>query len=244
VTAFAAFMGANRPDRRGGRRRYLVLLSVGGHVGVLALVATLSFRPAPAAVPRPEPLYVRMSSPAGKPRTSPRPPSPAPRKPRTAPRPVLTQPVEVPVVQPVEPAAQPETDDADVPDEPSEEPGAPTTEPEGVPGGRPGGLPGGAPDVAFELRDVARPPSVIARVTPVYPREARLSRIEGTVVLRVIVGVDGVVERQQTRVVHSIPALDAAAIAAIESWRFSPAIGHAGHAVRVIIEVPFQFFLR
>jgi periplasmic protein TonB len=242
ATPFAAFIGANRPDRRGRRRRgSLLLLSVGGHLGLLVLAGALGFRPAPAAAPRNEPLLIRMSAPAGKARSRPASPKPAARKPRST-----TQPLEVPPVQPIEPATPPPevVDEADAHDEGSEEPGEPATEPEGVPDGRRGGIPGGAPDVAFELRDVARPPSVISRVTPVYPREARRSRIEGTVVLRVIVGLDGLVERRQTRVVSSILALDAAAIAAIESWRFSPAIGHSGHPVRVIIEVPFQFFLR
>jgi len=81
-------------------------------------------------------------------------------------------------------------------------------------------------------------------VTPAYPREARRDRLEGTVVLRVIVGLDGAVERGQTKVVRSVSGLDAAAIAAIEGWRFTPALGHAGRPVRVIIEVPFQFYLR
>lgn len=46
------------------------------------------------------------------------------------------------------------------------------------------------------------------------------------------------------RVIRSVPALDGAAMAAILGWRFSPAVGRGGERVRVLIDVPFAFFLR
>ncbi len=99
-------------------------------------------------------------------------------------------------------------------------------------------------DGVLDLRQVARAPAVLAQVKPDYPREARWNRLEGLVVVRVVIGTDGLVDQSRTRVVRSIPELDAAAIAALEQWRFSPAIGHSGQPVRVVIEVPVRFSLR
>jgi len=230
MAAFAAYLGASQRGARSPRRRALVLMSALGHLGLLVIAATVGVREAPAAAP--EPVLVRLTAPPGKPRAAPAPAPPRkPSKPRSAPHPRLARPVLAPPVE-----TPPPPDQADV-DAPSEE--TPADAP-----GVPGGVPAPAPDAPFELREVARPPSVIARVTPAYPREARRDRVEGTVVLRVIVGIDGAVERSHTRLIRSVPALDAAAITAIESWRFSPAIGHSGRPVRVIIEVPFQFYLR
>jgi protein TonB len=97
---------------------------------------------------------------------------------------------------------------------------------------------------AVDLKQVARPPGVLKQVVPQYPRQARSRGIEGLVLVRVIIGTDGRVEPEHTRVIRSVPALDEAAVAAVSQWRFSPAIGHHGRAVRVIIEVPVQFSLK
>jgi len=230
TSAFAAFLGAARGERRPARRRPLVLLSVLGHLGILLVAAIVSARQSPAP-PRPEPVLVRLTMPRGRPKAVPA--ATAPRKARRAPRPRLAQPVLLPP-PPVE-APPPE------PDEEAEAPDAVAEEPEGPAEGAPGGA--RAPERVLALREVARPPAVTFRVTPRYPREARQARVEGTVLLRVIVGRDGAVERE-IQVIRSLPALDAAAIAAIAQWRFSPALGHSGQPVRVIIEVPFRFFLR
>jgi periplasmic protein TonB len=85
---------------------------------------------------------------------------------------------------------------------------------------------------------------VLEQVKPEYPRDARWQRIEGMVVVRVVVDRQGRVDPARVRVVQSVPALDAAAAAAILRWRFSPAIAHSGQPVPVIIEVPFRFNLR
>jgi protein TonB len=113
----------------------------------------------------------------------------------------------------------------------------------GVLNGRAGGLPGATGDSALDLKQVSRPPEVLEQVRPRYPRRARAEGIEGLVLVRVIIGTDGRVEPEHTRVIRSIPALDAAALSAVSQWRFSPALGRQGRPVRVIIEVPIQFSL-
>lgn len=114
----------------------------------------------------------------------------------------------------------------------------------GVAGGREGGLVGATGGVALELKQVSRAPSVLKQVTPSYPRRARSQGIEGFVLVRIIIGTDGHVEPEHTRVLRSVPELDAAAIAAVSQWRFSPAIGRQGQPVRVIVDVPVQFSLK
>ncbi|AKF81579.1 biopolymer transporter TonB [Myxococcus fulvus 124B02] len=116
----------------------------------------------------------------------------------------------------------------------------------GVEGGVQGGIvgaSGGAGD-AVGLAQVLRAPAVLKQPRPEYPRRARSDGIQGLVLVRIIVGTDGEVETEHTRVIRSIPALDAAAISAVHRWRFTPAIGRLGRPVRVILELPVQFSLK
>lgn len=114
----------------------------------------------------------------------------------------------------------------------------------GVVGGREGGLVGATGDAVLELKQVARAPKVLEQVGPRYPRRARAEGIEGLVLVRLIIGVDGRVEPDSTRILRSIPELDEAAIAAVTQWRFTPALGHHGKPVRVRVDVPVQFILK
>ena len=83
-------------------------------------------------------------------------------------------------------------------------------------------------------------PNVVSRVTPEYPQLARDAGVEGTVVVWALVGLDGRVE--QVRVQKTIPMLDAAALAAVQAWRFTPALSNH-HPVRVWVSVPVRFRL-
>lgn len=99
-------------------------------------------------------------------------------------------------------------------------------------------------DEAVDLKQVSRPPAVLEQVVPQYPRQARSQGIEGLVLVRIIIGIDGRVEPERIRIMRSVPELDAAAMAAVRQWRFSPAIGRHGRPVRVIVEIPVQFSLK
>ncbi len=114
----------------------------------------------------------------------------------------------------------------------------------GVLDGREGGLVGATGGEALELKQVAQAPRVLQQVRPHYPQRAKADRLVGLVVVRVIIGIDGRIEPENTRVLRSVPGLDAAAIAAVHQWRFSPALGHQGRPVRVIVEIPLQFSLK
>ncbi|HZH15075.1 MAG TPA: TonB family protein, partial [Archangium sp.] len=114
----------------------------------------------------------------------------------------------------------------------------------GVLDGREGGLVGATGGAALELKQVARAPEVLQQLKPRYPRRAKADGIEGLVLVRIIIGADGRVEPEHTRVIRSVPELDAAAISAVSQWRFSPALGRQGRPVRVIVEIPVQFSLK
>jgi protein TonB len=83
-------------------------------------------------------------------------------------------------------------------------------------------------------------PEVITRVDPVYPEAARRSKVDGTVLVQALVGADGRVK--DTTIIKSIPALDAAAIAAVRRWVFKPGRLN-GRPASVWVAVPVRFTL-
>ena len=113
--------------------------------------------------------------------------------------------------------------------------------------GSPDGVPGGT-EVASAQRDVVipassatEPPILTRRVEPAYPDAARRIHSEGEVILEAVISGTGVVE--EVRVVHSVnPLLDAAAVHAVEQWRYHPATLN-GRAVRVALTVTVRFSL-
>ncbi len=114
---------------------------------------------------------------------------------------------------------------------------------EGTPGGKLGGTVGGHGDAPITAELAANPPAIVSRSMPEYPYAARAAQVEGQVLLRAIVDREGHVEPDVT-VLRSVPMLDAAAIAALRQWRFTPGRDHEGNTVRVVIEVPMRFQLR
>jgi TonB family protein len=60
------------------------------------------------------------------------------------------------------------------------------------------------------------------RVDPIYPREAKANRIQGTVVLHIRVDKEGRVEKAE--VLSGDPLLSQAALDAVRQWRYKPAV--------------------
>jgi TonB family protein len=86
------------------------------------------------------------------------------------------------------------------------------------------------------------PPSLIHRVEPAYSEDARDARVEGTVVLTIIVTKEGLPEDVKVRVgLH--PGLDRNAVDAVQEWRFKPAT-IKGEPVKVSATVEINFRLR
>ncbi len=106
----------------------------------------------------------------------------------------------------------------------------------GVPGGVLGGVVGGTGD--GPVMDYDQPPKPIKITRPQYPQEAFVKKIEGEVIVEILIDSTGAVVR--ARVIQSIPALDAAAIQTVKEWRFSPAIKN-GRPVSTIANAPVRF---
>ncbi len=61
---------------------------------------------------------------------------------------------------------------------------------------------------------------LIRKVAPVYPPLARQARIQGTVMLKVIINKSGEIQSEQ--LVSGHPMLAPAAIAAVKQWKYQP----------------------
>ncbi len=85
------------------------------------------------------------------------------------------------------------------------------------------------------------PPARVVNVNPVYPPDAKDARVQGVVILEVLIGADGKVE--QAKVLRSIPMLDQAAIDAVRQWEFTPTLLN-GEPKKVIMTVTVNFTLQ
>jgi len=81
-------------------------------------------------------------------------------------------------------------------------------------------------------------PVLISQVQPKYPDIARDAGVEGSVLVQVMVGKDGRVK--DTRVVKSIPMLDAAAVEAVKQFVFKPALAN-NKPVVTWVAIPIRF---
>ena len=76
------------------------------------------------------------------------------------------------------------------------------------------------PERVVALSPAAAESSLIHRVEPEYPEEARNRQVQGPVVLDIHIGQDGTV--QDAKLVRGEPLLVDAAMAAVKQWRFQP----------------------
>jgi TonB family protein len=81
-------------------------------------------------------------------------------------------------------------------------------------------------------------PRKLKDVRPIPPLDAQTAGAQGVVVLDATIDPDGKVSN--TRVVRSVPLLDAAAVAAVRQWEFTPTVIN-GRAVPVIMTVTVGF---
>ena len=85
------------------------------------------------------------------------------------------------------------------------------------------------------------PPKLVYSPAPSYSEKARKARYQGTVVLWLVVGVDG--RAKKVAVMRSIgQGLDEKAVEAVTTWRFDPAT-RVGKPVPVVINVEVNFKL-
>jgi TonB family protein len=175
--------------------------------------------------------------------------------------------VETPVEKPAPPPPPPPAVQAPVksiPADPVESPGLPEAPPrepsrgtgdrggvgsgsgqgigEGGGGGLGAGMGGGTGGGVYQPGAGIDPPTLVKEVRPIYTDEARRQRIQGDVILEIVVRSDGSVG--SIRVRRSLGGgLDQRAIEAVRQWRFNPARRH-GTPVDVAVEVAVEFKLR
>jgi TonB family protein len=85
-----------------------------------------------------------------------------------------------------------------------------------------------------------KPPVRTEYVAPVYPPIAQQAKIQGTVVLEIVIGPTGAVT--EARSLRQNPLLDAAAVDAVRKWKYTPTLLN-GAAVPVIMTVTLNFDL-
>ena len=92
------------------------------------------------------------------------------------------------------------------------------------------------------MGDGVSAPIPIYKPEPSYTKEARAAKLQGTVVLWIIVGADGAVT--DAKVVEPFDkGLDENAVQAVKTWKFKPAV-KAGKPVmcREMVEISFKLF--
>jgi protein TonB len=96
------------------------------------------------------------------------------------------------------------------------------------------------PTVALRMSQGVTGGALTKRVSPAYPQQARLLRIEGAVQLDATVGEDGNV--QEVKVVKGDRILSAAAVTAVQQWRYQP-FELNGKPVPMHTQITIQFKL-
>ena len=159
---------------------------------------------------------------------------------RSAPAPTTPVPPRQPPVTPAPKAAPPRPP---VPPRPQASP-APQQTPSQPPAPAPQAGPG---SVGTAESAGSGPPSggarLVRHIAPVYPPLARERGLEGRVVIRLVVGIDGVPGDIRVAQSSGVESFDAAAIDAVREWRFEPA-RRAGVAVAEERLAPVVFRLR
>jgi TonB family protein len=130
----------------------------------------------------------------------------------------------------------------------------PEGSPFGVPGGKPDGhLPEGDPFASGEggssyyggavaVSKAERPPIPLIQPEPEYPPVAKQARIEGKVILQIVVDTKGDVTNIKVKKSMGHTGMDEAAIKAVTQWKFKPAMTN-NKPVAVFIDVTINFKL-
>jgi TonB family protein len=240
---------------------YVMQLGKGGGGGGGGLREKKLAPPARRKAPVPLPKRVASPVPPARPKAAPPQPTPEPPKPEVR---VVPTPVETPVPPPPPPPPAVQAPVKSIPADPVESPGLPEAPPrepsrgtgdrggvgsgsgqgigEGSGGGLGAGTGGGTGGGVYQPGAGIDPPTLVREVRPIYTDEARRQRIQGDVILEIVVRSDGSVG--SIRVRRSLGGgLDQRAIEAVRQWRFNPARRH-GIPVDVAVEVAVEFKLR
>lgn len=248
---FADLVVSN-PPALSRRARATLRVSAVAHVAAVAAMVLVPILAPPPAPEQPDYIRALIYDPP------PPPPPPLPKgsalvQKAEPPKPVTEEPhpekprFEAPVENPTPAELRPEAG-AHASDQFGSPTGSDIGVPEGMEGGIEGGVVGGVPGGVLggviggtgtgPVLDYDQPPRLLKSTKPVYPQEAFIKKIEGTVLLEILIDTNGRVSR--ARVIQSIPLLDAAALQTVYQWIFSPAVKH-GRPVPTIAQAPVGF---
>lgn len=222
-------------------RRFIataVAVSVALHAAVLALGPRFLHE---HPLEPPQVLSVVLQAPGSSPPEAVPPASPPP----PVPRPVARPPRVAAASAPPPPAAAPPvaTAPAETSPAPAIRDGGPKEEQPAVP---PAPSTAPAPALAAAPREPSSPPdfraAYLRNPPPGYPAAARRNGEEGTVTLRVLVNAEGAPREVALERSSGSSLLDAAALATVKTWRFSPA-RRGGEAQEAWVLVPIIFRL-
>jgi periplasmic protein TonB len=96
------------------------------------------------------------------------------------------------------------------------------------------------PAALVRVGGAVREPKKISDVRPVYPSIAQAAKVEGLVILEAVINERGAIER--VKVLRSVPLLDAAAVEAVQRWRYTPTLLN-GTPVSVLMTITIHFTL-
>ncbi len=219
----------------GSRKWYTLPLSLALHTAIVAVLVIVPLMAADVLPSILKPMEFLDAMPAV--------PAPPPASvPRAAPKPSM--PVDNPDAPPAEVPSgiKPETGLVVEPEVTSAvEGGLANTIAGTVTAGLPEPPPPPPPAAPIRISSGVRQPAKVKQVNPIYPDVAQRARIEGTVIIDAVIGVDGQVK--ETRVLRSIPLLDQAALDAVRQWVFTPTLLN-GVPVPVLMTVTVTFKLK
>jgi TonB family protein len=96
------------------------------------------------------------------------------------------------------------------------------------------------PAGAIRVGGIIMQPTKVRHVEPPYPPIAQSARVQGVVIIEIVIEPDGRVGT--ARVLRSIPLLDQAALDAVKQWEFTPTRLN-GNPVPVVMTTTVQFIL-
>lgn len=93
----------------------------------------------------------------------------------------------------------------------------------------------------YRVGGAVSPPTLVSKVEPIYSQEARIAKYQGSVLIHVEVGLDGLAHN--IKVVRGLGlGLDERAVAAIRQWKFNPGTKD-GQPVAVMANIEVNFRL-
>jgi protein TonB len=244
-------------EKRDAARTKRLALAAGAAVGLYLIAGGALVSLASGAKPPPPPKPVELTfrpppPPPPPPPAAAPPPAPVPavipanvkvkRVAMAKPRPRPAPPKVIPIEKP--PEADPATAEIELPEGPPAPPDAPEVVASLIPA-PPAEEPGPAPAPPvrrgpIHLPEEAVPPEALdGNITPDYPAEARASGREGQVILKIVVGESGSVEKVE--LMRGEEPFASAALQAVRRWRYSPAlVDGVPTAVYRIVKIPFR----